>query len=1197
MMKQFFRTLNNLTRKIFTPKFRNFANLLLVILPLTTFKLTAQIAPVIQWANNKNFNNGEDWNMRAMNTSDGSYLMGGYVEIANRYGNGIDFLIPGLIKMNKNGDELWRYQSQFYMDGSDTIDPFNFVNKMIEVSDGYIFVSQALLKSEKFAKICVTKIAKDDGSLVSGFPIVLNDGDDSARLRWPDIIALNSGDFIITCASSTYGTAYQGGAANTGKVGIYAFKLNSSFSVTDNHFLSYYYFDTQHNSGDYYQKFAETNCLCKTYLYGTNPDGTPVSGGAETGFAVFASLDKNIEILKCDNNLTVRDTKVINSDDYTGTPWFIPTYDSDAPFVLTDVNNTIVTGNSNDQPFNIIQTSTGEILIASLFNKNGMTFLDGNDNPLDPAYNYIYSHAGSRTSPSRSLDYDYLVQGQVVLIRVGIHVVSSQFVFETTPYIKYVDHSSGGDDWPCVRENYDGDFIVSAGEADIGNLGGTLLDDQIQQNLKIFKLSSNLSTESYRKGYPSSIGDEGACNFDHIITPDNGILIVGDVMGTTEKDNFNELKLGNDCVLNIVSSVGADDIAHNIDVSNTWPFTLSGGVYTITGLTVKVSGQINIPSGHDVLIENSTLEFASATDIRDFDDPNQFIGIRVQSGNTITISGSTLTSIGSCNSLWDGIIVNGDAGIGQGSTQTKLIITNYYNTGTSTNRISRIENAILGASLLSGAILIADNGSTFTNCRSSIFFGAYSINSGSSIKNCIFECTAPINTYYKKGPYAFIGINNIQGILVGGSTFQNTVTAGSFCDDNRGIGIYAVDSRFKAIKAKSSCDGTGDGNTFLNLTYGILHEGSDEVQRRVDIWDNTFENCQTSIKLENTLRSNVYNNDISFYTNYCDAVPRLNGSNPTACSGYKGIYMKNSSDFILDHNSITLRNGNDAVENDAIIIDNSYGDGTSFSFIYGNTIEGKGQYSRGATTEGYVGCKLLNNNDKLKILGNIFGKDLGGGAYTDFDFGIWQSATGTLGDQNYTDGGIIYAADNEFNGFTTVTPTKIYSVTNPIEYFFSPNTNTPPTPLYVSSGDVNSRVNLNSPGIPLNGAFDSDPEDNYYCVENGKGAFELGDPGSIFDNWLRLPINNNILNEAAGIQRVKERLEIMPNPANNMAQINFTLSNANDFVCLYNMHGQLINKYDTTSKRGSIKLFTEELPDGIYFIHAGTQTAKLTLTH
>ena len=64
-----------------------------------------------------------------------------------------------------------------------------------------------------------------------------------------------------------------------------------------------------------------------------------------------------------------------------------------------------------------------------------------------------------------------------------------------------------------------------------------------------------------------------------------------------------------------------------------------------------------------------------------------------------------------------------------------------------------------------------------------------------------------------------------------------------------------------------------------------------------------------------------------------------------------------------------------------------------------------------------------------------------------------------------------------------------------------------------------------------------------------------------------------------------------------MAQINFTLSNANDFVCLYNMHGQLINKYDTTSKRGSIKLFTEELPDGIYFIHAGTQTAKLTLTH
>jgi len=159
-MKQFFKTVNNLLKKCLQTDSKNYSKLSIGIILLMTFQLTAQVAPIIQWTNNKNFHDGEDWNMRAMNTTDGNLLMGGYIEIANRYNNGKEFLVPGLIKMNRNGDELWRYESEYYIDGGDTIDPANFVNKMIEVSDGYIYVSQAAVKSKKFAKICVTKIAK-----------------------------------------------------------------------------------------------------------------------------------------------------------------------------------------------------------------------------------------------------------------------------------------------------------------------------------------------------------------------------------------------------------------------------------------------------------------------------------------------------------------------------------------------------------------------------------------------------------------------------------------------------------------------------------------------------------------------------------------------------------------------------------------------------------------------------------------------------------------------------------------------------------------------------------------------------------------------------------------------------------------------------------------------------------------------------
>ena len=104
-----------------------------------------------------------------------------------------------------------------------------------------------------------------------------------------------------------------------------------------------------------------------------------------------------------------------------------------------------------------------------------------------------------------------------------------------------------------------------------------------------------------------------------------------------------------------------------------------------------------------------------------------------------------------------------------------------------------------------------------------------------------------------------------------------------------------------------------------------------------------------------------------------------------------------------------------------------------------------------------------------------------------------------------------------------------------------------------------------------NGALDAASiRYTFYNINNVTDSIQL------IGNFLPSPASIKTTNEA--------KLQLFPNPANEMLQVNFDLNNhTHSSVVVYNSLGQKVHFENLQSNIGSVKINTASLPEGIYF--------------
>lgn len=327
--------------------------------------------------------------------------------------------------------------------------------------------------------------------------------------------------------------------------------------------------------------------------------------------------------------------------------------------------------------------------------------------------------------------------------------------------------------------------------------------------------------------------------------------------------------------------------------------------------------------------------------------------IIVEPGASLIVDGGVITNHG--GGLWQGIELQGDATQSQGTpgAQGQIIMKNGAVIENAREGIITIANCESPSSYdysKTGGIIKAEN-STFRNCKKAIQFYNFDnthptngnpMQNISYIKNCTFETTENLpNLEY---PYAFVSMNEVDGVKLYGNIYQNTnPSATAFA---LGMGIYSVNSSFtvgeSCLTFSIPCNNTQE-SYFINLNYGIRATTTPGI-KAVTIKNSVFDLCHFGVYLAGMEYPTVINNEfiVDDYTFHM----------VTTQYGY-GLYLNQCNNYKIEGNEFHSPVGGDRGWTGIYVNNSNTGNGA-------NTTN---EIYRNSFNDLYSGIVALNDND------------------------------------------------------------------------------------------------------------------------------------------------------------------------------------------------------------------------------------------
>jgi hypothetical protein len=336
--------------------------------------------------------------------------------------------------------------------------------------------------------------------------------------------------------------------------------------------------------------------------------------------------------------------------------------------------------------------------------------------------------------------------------------------------------------------------------------------------------------------------------------------------------------------------------------------------WTTTGV-VTVRDKLVIPTGSNITINYMNFEFAPGA---------QLI---VEDGAQLRIDNTRFTVNTDCTSdaMWRGVEVWGNGSF-QPATSGKFIATN-----------SSIENAIEGvvnyrhdvsngpasenvlvSGYTGGIIQLIDT--RMLNNKFDINMTPYQasisntpINDSSFFKNCNFITDDLLNDTSQLPLFTHVKLNGVDGIRFLGCTFENSAPAGAYAYSNRGMGIFAQETKF-SVNASCNANVTyptpcpsPNASTFTNLTFGISAVSNNGL-KTARIINSEFQDVFRGVRLIGLDAADVSNNtfDVGANSNatvsygltliQCDGYKVENNDFHTSFDGYLGCGVINSGE-------------------------------------------------------------------------------------------------------------------------------------------------------------------------------------------------------------------------------------------------------------------------------------------------------------
>jgi len=596
---------------------------------------------------------------------------------------------------------------------------------------------------------------------------------------------------------------------------------------------------------------------------------------------------------------------------------------------------------SDDEPYSMELTSN-YIVVSALLNKLTMWDMN-NDNLGGDADGGLRCNANSCSD----FDSDYYLWGEGYLL----------FFDKNDPNLPlhhavHLGTFSGGDFNPRMVKTPDGGFAI------VGTVTGCP-DGEPEvsgaEHIMVIQTDSE-GNILWRKHFNGQ--GEGACGFGITVTPDGGLLVVGNTEGDGQEgeENFCFIKLGSDCdyAADVTPNNDRDYVLPNDEVWNT-DRTVNARVVVPAGRRLTISGTSTAPV---------TIRFADSREVYDFNNPAP-IGILVQAGGLLYISYATLTGW-DCGQpkMWDGINIEGQPGLPQ--TITNQSTSSIGNQGYCRIVYSTIENAragVIADAAWTGTFppvitTFAGTGSQSTMQTSTYYHGAdrggakiesFYSNFLNNRRGAIFM-RYPHNWNTSK----FWGTNFINNApLVDPSMIAQS--APNIYNDNEPLGTSIHASIWSTRVSFSSCHFTGPSsfaNAFKPIGIGgydarIVSSGGDMTDLKIGIESatatggllanviavgTTFDKCVQGITLRNSAVDRIQN---CVFTNIPES-SLVQGMSPCGIFGqFCGATTVLNNDFtgsggksigVVMHN--TGGNGADIRENEF------------FSSRFGNQFEG-----------------------------------------------------------------------------------------------------------------------------------------------------------------------------------------------------------------------------------------------------------------
>jgi len=266
--------------------------------------------------------------------------------------------------------------------------------------------------------------------------------------------------------------------------------------------------------------------------------------------------------------------------------------------------------------------------------------------------------------------------------------------------------------------------------------------------------------------------------------------------------------------------------------------------------------------------------------------------IIVKRGGVLCVDGGNLSNLDN-KYLWRGIEVWGNSELSQ-IPQSNQGWVRVINGG-------KIENAICAIKTFrpteedngtpmqnyTGGIVQAD-GAIFKNNRTAVHFLGYNHNNLSYFQNCIFETTEALKD--NSIPDYFVKLEGVTNVRFTGCSFENKITPGSIQVEDRGSGIYAINSDIilwpfctQSINPCPEID--YQRNLFKNLYRGVygLSTGPDKM---VSIDRTDFETNYRGLYLSAMNYATLTRNYVHVWEEQFTQNPQTYGFYLDQCTGY-----------------------------------------------------------------------------------------------------------------------------------------------------------------------------------------------------------------------------------------------------------------------------------------------------------------------